>query len=77
MMISNLIVAILVIQLWVSSALDSSKRRFSILPDMVKVMMDESVKMRMKIDTVEEKIDNLKRELEGIKQKQQFTEPQS
>ena len=76
-MISNLIVAILVIQLWVSSALDSSKRRFSILPDMVKVMMDESVKMRMKIDTLEEKIDNLKYELDVMKQKQYFTEPQS
>ena len=64
-MVSNIIVSILVITLFIVSSFDA--RRFSLLPEVAGAMIEKQVSMQVRLDALENKIDELKRELEELK----------
>ena len=66
--VGNIVIAILVINMWIATVFDNSKKRSSLIPA-VGVMMQENAKMQVTIERLEKKIDDLKRELEEMKQK--------
>ena len=67
-MVCNIIVTFLVITLFILSNFDT--KRYSVLPELVSKMLENQASMQVRLDTLEDKIDDLKRELEAMKRKQ-------
>ena len=67
-MVCNIIVTFLVVTLFILSNFDA--KRYSVLPELVIKMIEDQASMQVRFDVLEDKIDELKRELEAMKRKQ-------
>ena len=64
-MVSHIIVSVLVITLFIASSFDV--KRSSLLPEIVIRMMEGQASLQIRLDTLENNIDDLKQELEEMK----------